>query len=124
MDLRGKTVYLSGPMTGLADFNRAAFDEAEAQLVAAGACVLAPVDEMDGWTHEDYMLASLRQLLDGYGSTIDDDNRPMASVDYVVTLPGWCKSRGAQTEVHVAHECGIGIIDLYDAMWDEGGDAA
>ena len=37
IDITGRTVYLSGPMTGIEDYNRAEFDGADLDLLGAGA---------------------------------------------------------------------------------------
>lgn len=80
------TLYISGPMTGLPDFNRPAFDEAARQLRAAGYRVLNPAETRLPWgaQWEDYMRVAIAQI---------------AACDGIAILPGWDESRGAQVEV-------------------------
>lgn len=92
-------VYLSGPMTGLPDFNRPAFVDAERLLSCYGVDVLNPArhgfDPAKTWA--DYMRLALLDV---------------AACDAVALLPGWERSRGAQLEVHVASSLGIPVQDL------------
>lgn len=89
-------VYLSGPMTGLPDFNRAAFREAEAALLARGFAVENPAniegDESDPW--EIWMRKALVMML---------------RCSAVVMLDGFQRSKGAMLEFHVAAQLGMPI---------------
>lgn len=82
-------LYISGPMTGIPEWNFPAFNKAADQLRAAGYDVVNPADggsdNSKSW--EDYLREDLRLLLD---------------CDGIALLPGWEKSRGARLEVHVA----------------------
>lgn len=76
-------VYLSGPMSGLPDFNRPAFDR-EARIQAGhGRIVLNPaaIAGHDDWTWQQWMREALKLQLEA---------------DVVHLLPGWRKSRGAR----------------------------
>lgn len=92
-------VYLSGPMTGLPDFNRAAFHAAAAALRAQGHVVINPaeVDLGPDATWADYMRVHLTEIA--------------RRVTRVFVLPGWESSRGAQLEVHVARALGLPVED-------------
>lgn len=90
-------VYVAGPMTGLPDFNRPAFDAAQRDLEAAGHRVLNPARQPLGLTWAEYMRRGLRDVLD---------------VDAVVVLPGWEISRGARLEVEVAERLGAPVAQL------------
>jgi hypothetical protein len=98
----GKYVYISGPMTGIPEWNLPAFAKAEADLVNAGYTAVNPgrhgADPNRAW--EDYLRRDLQELL---------------GCDAVALLPGWENSRGAQLEVHVAHALGMEVHDL--SMW-------
>ncbi|MCL6548895.1 MAG: DUF4406 domain-containing protein [Alicyclobacillus sp.] len=87
-------LYLSGPMTGLPGFNRAAFHEAAATLRAQGYTVANPAalhgDDGDPW--EVWMRRALGLLL---------------ACDAVAFLPGWLASRGARLEHTVAEALGM-----------------
>lgn len=106
-----RRVYIAGPMTGLPDYNRAAFAEAEAML--AGTCDAAEVinpnelwRDADGsvprWPREKFMRLDLGTLV----------NR----ADTVVLLDGWESSPGACVERAAAEACGIGVRTLADVQ--------
>ena len=82
-------LYLSGPMTGLPDFNREEFRHAKATLQELGFAVTSPADTRlhDGADWGDYMRVGMRSL---------------TRVDGVALLPGWKNSFGASAEVEVA----------------------
>ena len=82
-------VYLSGPMTGLPDYNRPAFIR-EARIQAGhGRTVLSPASiiGLDSWEWADWMREALKLQLEA---------------DVVHMLPGWRKSRGARIERRLA----------------------
>ena len=91
--------YLSGPMTGLPDFNRPAFHAAAAALRAQGHVVINPaeVDLGPDASWADYMRIHLAEIA--------------RRVTRVFVLPGWESSRGAQLEVHVARALGLPVED-------------
>ncbi len=95
--IEGKAVYLSAPMTGMPDFNRAALEAAEDECWRSGAIgVYNPKSSIGmGLTHERCMATDLRALFDMGG---------LADV-MLVQLPGWRKSEGARLGHAVA--CGI-----------------
>lgn len=95
-------VYLSGPMTGIPDFNVAAFREAAAKLREHGHDVLSPpeiCEHLSGDWHE-CMRADIKALCDA---------------DAIALLPGWTESKGAHLELHIAHRLGlrIGTVDEF-----------
>lgn len=92
-------LYISGPMTGIADHNFPAFREAAARLRAAGYEVSDPSVRgiIDGWSWEDYLRADIRDLMD---------------CDAVALLPGWLESRGASLEVYVAKQLAIPCLSV------------
>jgi len=104
-----RAVYLSGPMTGLPDFNRAAFHAAVAALREQGHVVINPaeVDLGSDATWSDYMRIHLAEIA--------------RRVTQVFVLPGWESSRGAQLEVHVARALGLTVEDAPEPV---GPDAA
>ena len=93
-------VYLSGPMTGLPDFNRPAFHAAAAALRAQGHVVINPaeVDLGPDASWADYMRIHLAEIA--------------RRVTRVFVLPGWESSRGAQLEVHVARALGLPVVPV------------
>lgn len=96
-------VYLSGPMSGLPEFNYPAFNAAAAQLRAAGFHVENPAENPipDSPTWEGYMRLAVAQL---------------ATCDRIVTLPGWQASRGARVEVDLGVVLGMDVYALDVAL--------
>lgn len=97
-------VYLSGPMTGLPDYNYPAFNAAAAKLRALGFDVDNPAEHHGGAQDLDravYMRSDIESLL---------------KVHAVALLPGWGNSKGATLEVNIARELGLRIFDVADAM--------
>ena len=100
---RRKTLYVSGPMTGLPDFNRAAFHKAADDLRARGYDVVNPaeVDLGPKATWEDYMRVHLATITSG-------------DVHGLAMLPGWRKSKGARLEGDVARAFGLPMRWCHD----------
>lgn len=94
-------VYISGPMTGLPDFNYPAFNAAAARLRHLGYDVVNPVDigrELgDGLLWSQYMRPCIAAVL---------------QCDALVLLPGWAESRGAKLERDVALAIGLRVCTL------------
>ena len=89
-------IYLSGPITGKADLNRPAFDQAAAAIVSAGHTAVVPhaiVSESDSWAA--HMKADLHGMLE---------------CDAVFMLAGWEGSKGAKVERSVAFVCGMQVL--------------
>jgi hypothetical protein len=99
---RAGTVYVSGPMTGIADYNYPAFNAAAAALRAQGYKVFNPADHgvVEGAEWADYLRADLAQL---------------AQCETIHLLPGWWHSKGAQLELYVAQQLGMKITREPDA---------
>lgn len=90
-------IYLSGPMTGIPDFNYPAFRNAARVLRMNDIEVFDPSECFDGnqgLPKEVYMRKDIEAVLKS---------------SLVVTLDGWEQSSGAQLEVEVAKACGIPI---------------
>lgn len=91
-----KRVYISGPMTGLPDFNYPAFNAAAQLLRSEGIEVENPAEnptpECRSWAG--YMRLALVQI---------------CRCDAVLMLPGWEKSKGARLELHVAQQLGLQV---------------
>lgn len=86
-----KTVYLSGPMTGVVDLNRPAFHRAAKELRKKGYRVINP-PELDKHSPQRSWEGCLRRDI-GELLTMDCNK--------IATLPGWTKSRGAKLEVYI-----------------------
>lgn len=88
------TIYLSGPMSGLPDYNYPAFDAAAATLRRNGHTVFNPTETFGGATFlrkEQYLAV---------------DYVAVQVCDGLVTLPGWESSVGATAERAVALSLG------------------
>lgn len=115
-------VYLSGPMTGIDEWNAPAFRKAERLCKAAGAsyvynpCCNGPVNyDPDAMTHAEAMALSARVLLDpgAYQVAITKPGHvPHSKFDVVVLLPGGEDSPGVAFELAIAGACGIPVIML------------
>ena len=116
--VKGRTVYLSGPMTGIDDWNRAAFDDAEKRLRELGA--QEPynpanfIEHFESLSHEACMYRSLVELVDEAWST--EPGYPAPWYDLLVSLPGWEQSAGARLEREVAEACGIEVCDFGEVV--------
>lgn len=88
-------IYLSGPMTGIPDYNFPAFNAAADKLRDQGYSVANPADNggIDlSW--EGNMRNALRMLLE---------------CDEIAMLPNWEHSRGALMEFHIAATLGMKV---------------
>lgn len=109
--LKGRNVYLSGPITGVKDYRCPfVFMEKVLNKVSDG-MVFNPATEIPSNTPYEAAMATCLQALslrvrDGE----DDPYYPMYEV--MILLPGWTKSKGAQIENRVAEACGIEVIDM------------
>lgn len=94
-------IYLSGPMTGLPDFNYPAFEEKAKELRALGHEVKNP-------TEHDYNVSALplREAFADYTDYICKE------ADAVYLLSGWHKSHGAKIEHDLASY--LGLIVMYE----------
>lgn len=108
-------LYISGPVTGIPEGNRPAFEEAQKELEAFGYAASKPHDFIKpGCPHDEAMFISIRQLtvgqfIDGMppyqGFGIVNEVRPY--YHGVALLDGWEQSDGAKLEKQVAEACGI-----------------
>ncbi|KAB0728239.1 DUF4406 domain-containing protein [Pseudomonas aeruginosa] len=91
-------VYLSGPMTGIADFNYPAFNAEEKRIRALGYIVENPAVNMiyRGSPWETFMRDGIKRLMD---------------CDILALLPGWERSRGANIERNLAITLGMHVVD-------------
>jgi len=104
--------YISGPMSGLPDHNRAAFAEcahwlrqaghehviSPHEIAVVGCCF--PADPADG-KHD-------------WDAHMREDIAALMTCDHIVLLPGWPASRGSRLELTIAMELGFKVL-FYDA---------
>lgn len=87
-------VYIAGPMSGIANFNRAAFDIAAQALQREGHSALNPATLPDGLSQRQYMQICLGMLF---------------CADAIYLLDGWIHSAGARAEFALAEKLGLDI---------------
>lgn len=94
-----KRIYISGPMSGIADLNFPTFNAYAAQLRSAGFDVVNPAElnPDPGSTWNDCMRVDIREL---------------CSCQAIALIPGWERSNGANLELHVAHRLGLEVMHL------------
>jgi len=100
--VRQTIIYLSGPMTGIPEFNGPAFKHYAEKYRALGFKVVSPfeMDEGDhGKPYRHYLCRDMAALLGPEG------------VSRIYMLPSWEKSRGARLELHAAGAVGIAAYD-------------
>lgn len=104
---RPTLIYLSGPMTGLPEFNKPAFHRMTYRLRCAGYKVANPAD----WDHpndhgrpwEHFLRRDLAGMLH-------------LGCDAVAVLDGWHHSRGATLECEVARVLGWPVFHVDDLL--------
>jgi hypothetical protein len=111
-------VYIAGPMRGKPDFNRPAFDDAEALLRDLGHDVVNPcrLDEELGLyfeTDADVTPDHLKEIM-------ARDIAALYTCDRIAMLPGWESSGGAALERQAAHYVGISSVELTAAQLEAG----
>jgi len=126
INLEGKNVFLSGPMTGYPYYNVAAFAEAHTIMRALGAkrvynpaymWLMQDRAKDETTPHEEYVRRCVNELTrPAYGEV----NGPYYGA--VVLLDGWCDSPGANLEHEVAQACGIPCVFIGDLIEPEAQD--
>ena len=81
--------------------NRYQFEFAQDHLQKNGFICTNPIDIM-----ETYPKYNERQIM-------SVDIAALFKCDYIAMLPGWRESKGATTEILIAHRYGLKIIDAY-----------
>ena len=98
---RAKKYYLSGPMTGLPNYNRPAFNRMAKLLRSKGFKVENPAENPEQESWEEHMDVAIAQL---------------KTCNSIIMLQGWENSKGAKIEFETARKLGMLIIcesDLY-----------
>jgi hypothetical protein len=93
-----KRVYLSGPMSGLPEFNFPAFNAEAARLRSIGYQVVNPA-EINQEEQGNWQVCMRRDIVE------------LMSCDTLALLDGWQSSNGAHLEMHIAHRVGMLIVD-------------
>lgn len=100
--------YLSGPMTGLPDFNYPYFNGVAAALRLWGYTIINPAELNPPGTSR---LQCLRA-----------DVKALCDCDGLILLHNWQLSDGAHLELHLAHRLGLTIQTLNDFLKERGHD--
>jgi hypothetical protein len=119
--IQKNTVFLAGPMTGIARYNEPAFREYAERWRKSGWAVVSPVETQDelwqekygrpfNWESErcDYGDPRLPEL-------IRRETIQLATCSGIALMPGWEKSRGARQELLIAQACGLRLY-MADTM--------
>lgn len=102
MEVCGRAVYVSGPMTGVPGYNKQAFDAMAAKCWDAGArfvvnpADLVPLAQAGEISREQCMKSDINRLL---------------LCDTIVLLSGWEQSPGALLERDIALAVGMEVIE-------------
>jgi len=102
MDTEFEKIYLSGPMTGMKDFNRPAFHQAARRLRKQGYLVFNPAELPGSDEHTSRWPELMRLCI-----------RALPEYDALAALNGWEYSTGAGVEVLVAEILEIPVLDAY-----------
>lgn len=92
-------IYIAGPITGIADGNKPAFDAMAKYLTAKGYIVLNPHAMPAGMNEEAYMDICLAMV---------------RHANALCLLKGWQASDGAQADLAYARKRGITVMDMSD----------
>ena len=117
-------IYLSGPMTGLPEYNYRAFHAAARKLRSLGHTVVNPAElHPHGWLRRllHRVLRVLRlvrgkQLAPTWADYMRADIRALLDCEAIALLPGWEQSRGARIEVSLAAELGMRRCTIAEAL--------
>lgn len=104
--MRKRKIYIAGPMTGIARWNRPAFVKAAERLRGLGWEVKSPIEISDTFGSQNTIVTT-PGLLD---TVIDEELAQLAKCDAIYLLTGWENSRGAKTELQLALEKGMDVI--------------
>jgi hypothetical protein len=96
-----KKIYISGPMTGLPQYNRPAFNLAAVSIRKSGSIPINPARHPLGLDYEEYMSYSMLDV---------------EHCDCVALLPGWETSLGALREVAYAAKLEKPVYEMSEVI--------
>ncbi len=97
-------IYIAGPISGLPNFNRDAFNAEAHRLLGLGHVALNPAILPDGLEQHEYMAICIEMV---------------KMADQLVMLPGWERSASARAEHALAIKLGKAIILPVPHLADE-----
>lgn len=101
-EIQGKSVFLSGPITGIDDYKGKFADAAEVIKALGASSVFNPAAEIpDSTEREEAMRICTSKII---------------TSDCVITLPGWQDSEGACFEYVASEICGITHYELKELI--------
>lgn len=95
-----KNIYLSGPMTGLPDYNYPEFNRVADKLRRLGHRVCNPAEFPHSGDPKDF---PIRKAFASFCNFI------CLEADTIVLLPGWENSKGAKAELALAENCQLRV---------------
>lgn len=98
-------VYISGPMGGIPDFNYPRFNKAAAELRRLGYIAVNPAEINSGPMPDPHGDATVWKEF--YNFCLRRDIQALCDCRFLVLLPGWEMSAGANLELNIAHRVGI-----------------
>ena len=119
IDVKGKSIFLSGPMTGIDLYNAPAFVEAHARLklMGCGEAFNPAIEWLWDDSGSEDRLYYMRRCIEALGRgplSFNSDHW-----DMLVSLPGWEDSEGARLERTIAESLGIECHDLEEVVGDK-----
>ena len=99
-----KKIFISGPMTGIDNYNFPRFDLAEKQLAEAGIDCVNPANVCRKYKKETVLSNKAK-----FQEMIDEQQRLESECDAIVLLDGWHESKGVRLELKTALELGMDI---------------
>lgn len=98
--VKGKKVYLSGPITGKKNYKGLFLFAEELAKMCDVSRVYNPASDIpNSFSYEEAMKRCVTAL---------------AEYDTIMLLPGWRSSKGAKIEYDIACACGMDVVDLTD----------
>jgi hypothetical protein len=93
-------VYLAGPISGIKDRNREAFDAAQRHLEGRGMTVVNPL--------------KVNPAPAPWAECMRRDIPELLGCDTIALLPGWEASEGASMEHYIAEKLGMNVLYLFE----------
>lgn len=110
-----KKVYISGAMTGIADYNRPAFKKAQDKFLGLNFEVINPHDLFTPEELKEIFGRVERKEIsedDAWGIFMKRDIEYMVQCEFVAVLPYWETSRGANLELAIAKALKMPIVQV------------
>jgi len=111
-------VYLSGPITGKEDGNKAVFAGCKKALEQAGWEVITPYDTNppEQEAAEEANREAGKLYTESYWKLLSKDVLTVSEVEGIIFLPEWEKSTGARVEAYIGLVRGLPIWDFEDIL--------